>query len=163
MATPESVKAKIKDLFEDHFADYLSDVEDDHTDDPITLPDFKEYHVLDSTAYRFVTARQFPALFILDGAMLEVPSKGARVHSWDLEVVLVMELRHQSPETLSKLKSRYREAMWDLLTAYQSLDGVAFGPCRNFRWGRSGTVPLKEGSIFQQSTPLVFTAKISQL
>jgi len=162
MATPESIKAKIKSLFEDHFADYLSDVEDDHSADPLTLPDFREYHILDSTAYRFVTARQFPALFILDGAMPEA-SGGARVQTWDLEVVLVMELRHQNPETLSKLKSRYREAMWDLLTDYQSLDGVAFGPCGNFRWGRSGTVPLKEGSIFQQSTPLVFTAKISQL
>ena len=162
MATPESVKAKLQSLFEDNFATYLGDVEDDHTADPLTLNDFLEIHILDSTAYRYVTARQFPALFILDGWMTEAEG-GARTHHWDLELVLVMELRHQDPEILSKLKSRYREAMWDLLQDYRSLDGVAFGPCSDFRWGRSGTVALKDGSAFQQSTPLVFTAKVSQL
>jgi len=162
MSTPESIKAKIKSLFEDHFNDYLSDVESDHTDDPLQLPDFKEYFILDTTAYRYVSARQFPALFILSGMMPEA-TFGARVQTWDLELVLVFELRNQDPQVLSKLKSRYMEAIWDLLDAYQSLDGAAFGPCGNFRWARSGTVALKEGSMFQQSTPLVFTAKVSQL
>jgi len=162
MATPESVKSKIKDLFEEHFSDYLAVVESAHNADPLTLGDFQEYHILDSTAYRYVEARQFPALFILDGQMIEATG-GARTHLWELELVLVVELRHQDPETLSKLKSRYREAMWDLFEDYRSLEGEAHGMCSNFRWGRSGTVALKQPSIFQQSTPLVFTARVSQL
>jgi len=163
MATPESVKSKIRDLFSDNFFTYLEDVEDSYVDsDPLRMKDIQEYHILDSTAYRYVTAKQFPALFILDGTMIESTGQ-ARTHFWDLEVVLVLELQHQDPATLSKLKSRYREAMWDLLQDYRSLDGVAAGMCTNFRWERSGTVALRGGSAFQQSTPLAFTAKVSQL
>jgi hypothetical protein len=161
MATPETIKKKLKTLFQTHFKDYLDTVENKavYASDKFKLYDIEEYHLLSTGQYQHVQARRFPALFILDGAMERMSFAQGRRERWLLELVLVLELRHSEPETLSKMMSRYREAIWEFLRAYETLEGEAAGPIAEFAWGRSRGVILRQ-SMFQIAVPAVFTIPI---
>ena len=121
MATAESIKRKILELFEDDFGTYLDTVETSwaSTED-ITLDDIREFKYGSSLSER--APKQWPAMAVLSTRGRDT-GRMQQLAMHELAVVVEIEITDPDREILAKKLDRYQEACILMLDDKKRLEG----------------------------------------